>query len=1117
MLSVTSVCACLLLGLAATPAPAEEATAEQLFEQGMRHFEAGEQAEAKMAFNSLDPAALSSEQRTRMWKTIQAIDEQLSGGARDPGSLLEAAAAAQEERDLGRAADLYVQVARHEGASDEQRLLASTRLAEIRRALAPRLTHLRQHLDEAIGDYRAGRLEAAGSKLRKIKGTGIDLGWFDNRRVDRHLTLIAERQQMIAAVETAMPETPDAATEPAVVLEPEPAPEPIAVAAAPEPVTEAADWFGAPEHPVASVPEAPDMIERLRSLDAQRWAAAGREAEVNEQYHLAAENYQKALNLAPDHQDYQIALARVQDLARAEGLPADIVEPHMQREQLLKQKVIAEFENLVDRSTGQLEASRFPQALELVQQAKAVLDKNQHILATADYQQRRRRAVELDARIGREQRESDATTTKAVEEQNRIQEAMRREQDLLARDAETQELLAQARDFGAERRFEDALATINQALFRDPNNVAAQALRDMIVIHLNTHRARKIREQRAEDVVWHSNDNLESTLPPREILVYPADWPQITRMRKLAVGGDAEGSRVNREVELKLKKPIPVSFEANPLEMVIEFFRNTTGVNFYVNWSKLRDAGIDEDTPVTLKLTDTPAGDALQLVLRQLSTELDQLEHSVINGIVQISTRQDLRATTVTHSYDIRDLLIQAPHFRNAPEFDLNQALSNTSSGGSGTGTSSGGGSGGSSGGGGGGGSGNAISVFADSDSDTEEDLPSREEIVDNIMELIRDSVGDPDEWVDRGGQFSSLRELNGTLIVRTTPDQQIAVLELLSQLRETRAIQINVETRFLLVDQNFLEEVGADLDIRIRNVGNNWGPITISQDSFGITGRPSTGLPGGFLDTSGGAVAPDTGSGDDSNFQGGASTGRSLDVHLSYLDDLAVSLLIRATQATRRSIGLSAPRLTLMNGQRAFILVANQTTFISDVEPISDGVGFDPTLSVVSSGVVLEVEATVSADRRYVTLTTEPRLARVNQPIRRIPQTAFFDLDNVVGDNNQDGDGDEDQPFLLSSYIEAPEIELTEVRTTVSVPDKGTLLMGGMRLVGEIEVEAGVPVLSKIPWLSRLFTNRSSVKDERTLLILIKPIIIIQSEQENENFPGLLDNPDEYGSGMNY
>ena len=48
----------------------------------------------------------------------------------------------------------------------------------------------------------------------------------------------------------------------------------------------------------------------------------------------------------------------------------------------------------------------------------------------------------------------------------------------------------------------------------------------------------------------------------------------------------------------------------------------------------------------------------------------------------------------------------------------------------------------------------------------------------------------------------------------------------------------------------------------------------------------------------------------------------------------------------------------------------------------------------------------------------------------------------------------------------------------------------------------AGVPVLSKIPVLKRLYSARNLVKDEQVLLILVKPTIIIQREQEEAAFP---------------
>ena len=63
-----------------------------------------------------------------------------------------------------------------------------------------------------------------------------------------------------------------------------------------------------------------------------------------------------------------------------------------------------------------------------------------------------------------------------------------------------------------------------------------------------------------------------------------------------------------------------------------------------------------------------------------------------------------------------------------------------------------------------------------------------------------------------------------------------------------------------------------------------------------------------------------------------------------------------------------------------------------------------------------------------------------------------------------------------------------TSIGTTITVPDKGTAVLGGQRLTTDYEVEVGVPVLSKIPIVNRFFTNRINSKTEQTLLMMIRP-----------------------------
>lgn len=84
-----------------------------------------------------------------------------------------------------------------------------------------------------------------------------------------------------------------------------------------------------------------------------------------------------------------------------------------------------------------------------------------------------------------------------------------------------------------------------------------------------------------------------------------------------------------------------------------------------------------------------------------------------------------------------------------------------------------------------------------------------------------------------------------------------------------------------------------------------------------------------------------------------------------------------------------------------------------------------------------------------------------------------------------------------MNYTVTVPETEVSSVGTRVSVPDQGTLLLGGQKVTASVEKEAGVPVLSKVPLVGRLFSNRSKVRDHKILLILVKPTIILQEEEE--------------------
>ena len=72
-----------------------------------------------------------------------------------------------------------------------------------------------------------------------------------------------------------------------------------------------------------------------------------------------------------------------------------------------------------------------------------------------------------------------------------------------------------------------------------------------------------------------------------------------------------------------------------------------------------------------------------------------------------------------------------------------------------------------------------------------------------------------------------------------------------------------------------------------------------------------------------------------------------------------------------------------------------------------------------------------------------------------------------------------------------------TTVTTTVSVPDGGTVLLGGIKRLREGRNEFGVPILSKIPYINRLFKNVGLGRTTRSIMLMVTPRIIIQEEEE--------------------
>ncbi len=896
----------------------------------------------------------------------------------------------------------------------------------------------------------------------------------------------------------------------------QPATEPATQPATPETMQISGGGTDAQPAPAQPAPDA-DLIQAAQRLEAQRLIAEANASFSNSRFADADRIYSRLLSsfrafLSPEE------LARVEDrraearirLGRGLGeAGVDIFEQDLNRRDLARQQARAQYRNETQQAQQALASGGFEQARRLAAGALLTLNNARGVLSAAEYEQlltengellRQIAAAEEAARVRREQ---DRATRLAEEQRTRAIEA--REE----RDQRIIRLLDSIRALQADQQYEKALQEVEQLLFVDPNNPAGLVLRDVIQDTILVRKYGEIKRQYRVGVVQNLVDNREAMVPPARIIDYPDDWANISRLR----GDPMQFSEtpINRAVLATLADTrLPVNFQDAALDDVLTFLSQFGNLEMDVDWASLQQIGVDPESLVSLKLTNVPLETVFNRVLEKVSDPSVPAGWAVTDGVLTIASDEVLRRNTVLEIYDIRDLLIEVPDYDNAPDFDLNTIFQQ----------------GGQQGGGGGG-----QSPFQGGQADIERQ--DREELIEELIDIIQSNV-DPDGWEDLGGETGTIRELNGNFIITNTPKNHRAITGLLSKLRSVRNMQINVESRFLLVREEWFERIGFDIDVyfggnlnevqiartidpsltidaffdpasgELRQAippdasgfglaqpvfapgtqGDQWSPIRAEQNSFGLINT----LGGGT--SLGDAVL---------------GAGPALGVAGRFLDDIQVDFLVEATQADRRSVELTAPRLTFTNGQRAYVFVATQQSFVSDLQPVvsDSAVGFDPTLSVVAEGVVLEVDGVISADRRYVTMNVDTAVGEVD-----FADSVVVEATAGGGSTSIDPDTGDivRNATVAQGEIQIPIVTITRVQTTVTVPDQGTILLGGQRIVEEFETETGVPVLSKIPILNRFFSNRIEAKEERTLLVLLKPTVLIQSEEEERNFPGLLD-----------
>ena len=599
--------------------------------------------------------------------------------------------------------------------------------------------------------------------------------------------------------------------------------------------------------------------------------------------------------------------------------------------------------------------------------------------------------------------------------------------------------------------YPEAERALDEILRQDRGNPDALELRQMATRARHDTTARNNRETFREE--WQDTfDDLDQDMTPSGAMIEFPDaekWAAIEARGPRnfsggSLGNDPEAAAIQDRLD---SVRIPVSFEDLTLAEVLDNLGQVTGVNFLMS-QEVSDTAPDLDPYNLADRAEQPVSRILKIILEDLT--FPPLSSTIQDGVVKIITEDEARSDYVLQMYDIRDLTFIPTDYQSE---DFNLLPSGT----------------------------DRESFLGGVEDD--EPVPFIGE--DNLLTLIQDNIA-PDSWSDDPERTIQL--MPGTLVVRQTPEVHAKIDALLENLRSNTSTMIKIETRFLEVEDNFLEDIGVDLrgldDQILEDFGTSGVGFGTPTNPLGIGTDNEAGL---YYSGNNGDLKGriqnlfDVNLGDDETLVGSGG----LSLQALFLKDTEINAVMRAVTKYETSNVVNAPSLTLRSGQRGTVSVLTTRTYVRDYEPeiAQAAVIAQPELDNVREGMVLDVRAVTSADRRFVTLELRPTLAELVPDANGdvLPDVTV----SVAGGNASD------------VTIQVPELRIQRVRTTATIPDGYTLMLGGLKRSIDQDLESGVPFLSDIPGLGFFFNRQGEYVSHRKILILLKVEILIPEERE--------------------
>jgi general secretion pathway protein D len=201
----------------------------------------------------------------------------------------------------------------------------------------------------------------------------------------------------------------------------------------------------------------------------------------------------------------------------------------------------------------------------------------------------------------------------------------------------------------------------------------------------------------------------------------------------------------------------------------------------------------------------------------------------------------------------------------------------------------------------------------------------------------------------------------------------------------------------------------------------------------------------------------------------------------LSYLLDVAGEsrALLKAFGENSRVSILSTPRLMVKSGEEASIDVGTEVPTITarqtSPQQVEGSTGLLQSIQYRKTGIILSVKPTVYSDDRV-----------------------DIELSQEVSEALPLSDGD---------TTGSPSIFNRSVKTSLSLRDGGSIVLGGLMSNRQTNSDSGIPYLKQVPVLGNLFKSQSRKKNKTELVIMIVPYIVGSDQRAQELTRAIGDN----------